>query len=72
MTIVEAWAALGPQPRPPRRAEQQHVQTDPQLRRNTKPAVTELFTAPFPSSSFWQLWRERIAKPKILVRRDRG
>lgn len=72
MTILDAWAALGPQLCPPRRADQQHTQTDPQLQTNTNAVVTEPFTAPFLLSSFWQLWRESVSNQKIFVRRDRG
>lgn len=39
---------------------------------NTNPAVTEPFTAPFLSSSFWQLWRESVSNPEIFVQRDGG
>lgn len=58
MTILDAGAALGPQLRPPGRADQRHVQTDPQLQNKHKPSGHRAVHSSFLSSSFWPLRRE--------------
>lgn len=69
MTILEAWAALGPGLRAPGRAEQRQAQTDPQLQNKHKPsghgAVSSSISVISPLATL-----ERVSNPKLFLWRD--
>lgn len=71
MTILDAGAALGPQLRPPGRADQRHVQTDPQLQNKHKPSGHRAVHSSLPAT-FLLATAERVSNPKLFVQRDGG